>query len=97
MAATGGSPGRQEGPAASTLVDAAAAYVRAYQKELTSVVAEETYTQRVVVQVPRDGLRPLKTTLTSEIFFMFTVGHDWMAIRDVRVAAKSPSSPGLVG
>lgn len=70
--------------AVPALVDTAASYVKSYQHELTSVVADETYTQHVVAQVPRDGLRPLKTTLTSEIFFMFTVGHDWMAIRDVR-------------
>lgn len=75
---------QQDGIAVSTLIDAAAAYVSHYQQELTSVVADETYTQHVVAQVPRDGLRPLKTTLTSEIFFMYTVGHDWMAIRDVR-------------
>ena len=81
----GGSPPRQEAALlASRLVDAAAAYVMRYQQELTSVVADETYTQSVVAQVPRDGLRPLKTALTSEIFFMFTVGHDWMAIRDVQ-------------
>jgi hypothetical protein len=84
LADAGGSPVRQEGTAVSTLVDAAAAYVRAYQKELTSVVADETYKQQVVVQMPRDELQPLKRALRSEIFFMFTVGHDWMAIRDVR-------------
>jgi hypothetical protein len=73
---------QQEALAASALVNAAAAYVKDYQRELTSIVADETYRQDVVAQVPRDGLRPLKTELTSEIFFMF--GHEWMAIRDVR-------------
>ena len=85
VAAGGGSPTqRQDASAVSSLVAAAAAYVKEYQRELTSVVADETYTQHVVAQVPRDGQRPLETTLTSEIFFMFTAGHDWMAIRDVR-------------
>ena len=74
----------------SVVVDAAAAYLRNYQRELTSVVADEIYTQHVVAQVPRDGLRPLKTTLASEIFFMFAVGHDWMAIRDVRTVNGAP-------
>jgi hypothetical protein len=80
-----GSPATaQDGRALSALVDAAAAYVMRYQQELTAVVADESYTQHVVAQIPRDGLRPLKAALTSEIFFMFTAGHDWMAIRDVR-------------
>jgi hypothetical protein len=42
-------------------------------------------------------LRPLKTTLKSEVFFMFTVGHDWMAIRDVQAVngAALESRPDL--
>ena len=81
----GGSPATaQDGRAVSALVDAAATYVMRYQQELTAVVADESYTQHVLAQIPRDGSRPLKAALTSEIFFMFTAGHDWMAIRDVR-------------
>jgi hypothetical protein len=95
---TGGASALQQEPSrVSNLVDGAAEYVKAYQLELTSVVADETYSQHVVAQQPRDGLRPLKTTLASEIFFMFTVGHDWMAIRDVRAVNGSPlaSRPDL--
>lgn len=75
----------QKAASVAVLVDRAADYVRRYQDELTSVVADEVYTQRVVEQVPRDGLRPLETTLASEVFFMFAGGHEWMAIRDVRM------------
>lgn len=86
----GGSGSRQqEAVAVDVLVNRAAAYVRQYQEELTSVVADETYSQHVTAQVPRDGLRPLRTSLTSEIFFMFTAG-DWMAIRDVRAVDRKP-------
>ena len=85
LVAGGGAPAvQQQALPVSRLVHVAAAYVADYQRELTSVVADEIYTQHVVAQQPRDGSRPLKATLTSEIFFMFTPGHDWMAIRDVR-------------
>jgi hypothetical protein len=87
--AAGFASAAQEPIAVDVLVNRAAAYVRQYQEELTSVVADETYTQHVKAQVPRDGLRPLRTSLTSEIFFMFTAG-DWMAIRDVRAVDGKP-------
>lgn len=80
----------QDAPAVSALVDAAAAYVRRYQRELTSVVADETYTQHVVTPMPREQLRPSNIRLTSEIFFMFLAGHDWMAIRDVLAVDGAP-------
>lgn len=64
------------------VVAAAAAYVKAYQNQLTSVIADETYTQRIIDQVPRDPEIPPARTLTSEIFFM-VAGDGWMTIRDV--------------
>ncbi len=72
-----------QAPATDPVIDAAAAYVRQYQEQLTSVVAHETYTQHLRAQVPRDRGMPSRRTLKSEIFFLFTPGHDWMAIRDV--------------
>lgn len=66
------------------VVAAAAAYVRTYQQQLTSVVAAEVYTQEIVHQVPRAPDMPRRRTLSSEVFFMFApVGDGWMAIRDV--------------
>src|SRR5688572_17633067 len=90
--ATGSSPAmtvdaralpQQETIAVAAFVSAASDYLRQYQDELTAVVADETYIQQVRLQIPRDGARPLRTTLSSEVFFMFTEGFDWMAIRDV--------------
>src|SRR5688500_7578537 len=75
--------GGAQAPSPDPVVEAAAAYVRQYQRDLTSVVAQETYTQRVLAQVPRDSGMPERRTLKSEIFFMFAPGYDWMAIRDV--------------
>lgn len=75
-----------QGPDTSTraVVAAAAAYVADYQKQLTSVVADELYIQDVITQIPRDASMPRARRMTSEVFFMFAPGtHDWMAIRDV--------------
>ena len=70
-------------PDTGRLVERAAAYVQEYQEQLTSVVADETYTQHVRAQVPRDkGMKPTRTT-KSEVFFIYVPGHDWMAMRDV--------------
>lgn len=73
----------RQAPTPDPIVEAAAAYVRQYQEQLTAIVADETYKQEIKAQVPRDRAMPFKRTLQSEIFFMFTPGHDWMAIRDV--------------
>lgn len=82
-------------PARDPIVEAAAAYVRQYQQELTSVVAQETYTQRVLAQVPRDSGMPERRTLKSEIFFLFAPGHDWMAIREVTEMDQLPVAERL--
>lgn len=76
--------------ASDPLVGAAAAYVRDYQQQLTAVVADETYSQHVRAQVPRDRGMPSTRVLQSEIFFMFTPGYDWMAIRDVAEMDRRP-------
>ena len=66
------------------VVERAAFYVKAYQEQLTSVLADERYTQQLVQQVPFDHKMPRTRTLTSELFFMFApAGDAWMAIRDV--------------
>ena len=65
------------------VVNATAEYVRKYQTQLTSVVAEETYTQQVVMRVPNDPSAPRLRRLTSEFFFMFAPAGEWMGIRDV--------------
>jgi len=64
------------------LVDAAARYVSDYEEQLTSVVADETYTQEVRAQVPEQRGAPRSRSMRSEMFFMFAE-RQWMAIRDV--------------
>jgi hypothetical protein len=64
------------------VVERAAGYVKDYQQRLTSVIADEVYTQDVVEQVPRDPKMPISRTLQSEVFFMFA-NANWLAIRDV--------------
>jgi hypothetical protein len=81
------------------LIDAASAYVAAYQEQLTSVVADETYTQHVRAQVPRDNGMPPSRTTNSEIFFLHVPGFDWMAMRDVATVDGRPVTdrPDLKG
>lgn len=75
-------PAQQERVVVARFVDQAVEYVRAYQTELTSIIAEERYSQRVRAQSPREE-GPRERTLASEVFFMFVPGQAWMAIRDV--------------
>src|SRR4030095_2366884 len=66
------------------VVEAAAAYVRDYQDQLTYVIADESYVQRILNQAPLDTSMPRSRTLKSEMFFMFgPADRVWMAIRDV--------------
>ena len=66
------------------VVAAAATYVASYQQLLTSILADETYVQKIIEQTPPDPDIPRSRRMTSEIFFMFApVRHDWMTIRDV--------------
>ena len=65
------------------VVARAASYVAAYQQKLTSVVADEEYTQEVLEQAPADPSMPRARRLRSEVFFAFeAVDRQWMAIRD---------------
>ena len=72
------------------LIDAASAWVAEYQEQLTSVVADETYTQHVRAQSPRDRGMPPSRVITSEIFFLYIPGFDWMAMRDVATIDDRP-------
>ena len=63
------------------VVRSAAGYVKAYQEQLTFLIADEAYTQQIRSQVPNDR-GPQSRTMKSEVFFMYTPA-DWMAIRDV--------------
>jgi hypothetical protein len=67
----------------AAVTSAAAAYVKAYQTQLTSVVADETYTQQILMQRPNDPAMPRQRQMTSEFFFMFAPSGEWMGIRDV--------------
>lgn len=78
-------------PSAADVVDAAAAYVRSYQEELTLILADETYTQQIRAQTPSDPEMPRARTLKSEVFFMFAPSsREWMAIRDVMTVDGKP-------
>jgi|RhiMethySRZTD1v2_1073278.scaffolds.fasta_scaffold18688_4 hypothetical protein len=68
----------------AAVVEAAAAYVKEYQDQLTYVIADESYVQRILNQAPLDTSMPRSRTLKSEMFFMFgPADRVWMAIRDV--------------
>lgn len=73
------------------VVKAAAAYVAEYQRQLTSILADEIYTQEIVEQVPLAADMPRTRRITSEVFFMFAPAtRDWMAIRDVVAVDGEP-------
>ena len=73
------------------LVAKGSAYVAAYQKQLTSVVADEEYTQEILAQEPVDGSMPRMRRLRSELFFVFEpAGTQWMAIRDTMLVDGLP-------
>ena len=72
------------GAGRESVVDAAAKYVADYERELTSIVADEIYTQEIRRQVPPIPGAPQRRRARSEIFFMFMpMERTWMAIRDV--------------
>jgi len=73
----------------AAVVDAASTYVKAYQDQLTFVLADESYTQQIRTQVPADASMPRSRNLKSEIAFMFA-DRTWMAIRDVMQVDGKP-------
>jgi hypothetical protein len=73
----------QPDPDVTALVNAAAAYVKTYQEQLTSVVADESYLQQIIMLVPNDPAMPRQRRMNSELVFMFAPTGEWMAIRDV--------------
>jgi hypothetical protein len=73
------------------IVAAGAAYVAEYQRRLTSVLADELYTQDILAQVPPDAEMRRTRSLRSEVFFMFApASREWMAIRDVMAVDGQP-------
>jgi hypothetical protein len=97
---TGASPVASQAPdtAERSVLGAGAAYVAEYQRQLTSILADEIYTQEIVAQRPHDTKMPRKRRLRSEVFFMFAPAtREWMAIRDVLEADGRPleSRPDL--
>ena len=79
------------GVSLSDVMDTAAAYVQDYEQQLTSVVADEISTQRILSQAPKDPVMPASRRMTNEIFFMFApASRGWMAIRDVTDVDSQP-------
>jgi hypothetical protein len=78
------SPAPRPDTSAAAVVEAASAYVKDYQDQLTYVLADESYVQRILNQAPLDTTMPRSRMLKSEMFFMFApADRVWMAIRDV--------------
>ena len=84
-------PSAQEDLSTRALVAAATAYVAQYQQQLTSVVADEEYTQEILEQTPLDPRMPRARRLRSEVFFVFEpMDRQWMAIRDTMLVDGVP-------
>lgn len=82
---------RQEDVRAKALAARATEYVAQYQQQLTSVVADEEYTQEILEQTPVDPNMPRARRLRSEVFFVFEpVDRQWMAIRDTILVDGRP-------
>jgi hypothetical protein len=80
-------------PSTSTadVVEAAAGYIAKYEQQLTSVLATEVSTQRILRLVRSDAGVPRFRALKSEMFFMFSPAeHEWMAVRDVHEVDGKP-------
>ena len=76
-------PAHQNDLSTRAMVERITAYVSDYQQKLTSVVADEEYTQEILDQTPLDPAMPRARRLRSEVFFIFeAVNRQWMAIRD---------------
>jgi hypothetical protein len=73
----------------AAVVEAASTYVKTYQDQLTYVLADESYAQRILNQAPLDTSMPRSRTLKSEMAFMFA-DRTWMAIRDVMQVDGKP-------
>ena len=81
----------QEELSKRALVEKATAYVATYEQQLTSVVADEEYTQELVEQMPVEPDMPRARRLRSEVFFVFEpVDRQWMAIRDTMLVEGRP-------
>jgi len=79
-----GSVPEQPDVSEKAIVAAASQYIASYQELLTAVLADETYAQHIVEQIPDDPDMPRRRRMSSEIFFMFApVRRDWMTVRDV--------------
>jgi hypothetical protein len=88
---------QSQNPSTTTadVVDAGVGYVAKYEQQLTSILAMEVSTQRVVRREPADADAPRTRALNSEMFFMFSPAeHEWMAVRDVHeVDGKAIANP----
>jgi hypothetical protein len=72
------------------VLDAAAAYVERYEAELSALVAEERYSQRVYI--PRR--RGVSRRLESQFLFLRLPGtNEWLGFRDVHAVDGRPVRP----
>ncbi|MDP2321624.1 MAG: hypothetical protein Q8O42_20070 [Acidobacteriota bacterium] len=85
----GGYPSAQSPPALTAILDKMATYLRDYESQLSSVVADEVFNQRVVATMAFTGRLPKTETtrkrLESEVgFIRLPGGAEWLGFRDVR-------------
>jgi hypothetical protein len=83
------SPAAQARPTVEQLLDRMASYLAAYETQLSSVVADERFEQRVVYTRAYKNGQPVtgdqRQRLESEIGFLrLPGGVDWLGFRDVR-------------
>jgi hypothetical protein len=83
------SPAAQD-PSLRDVVARAVAYVVDYQRQLSSVIADEEYHQEIRAQSPPDRRSPRSRQISGEVFFMFADGL-WMTIRDPLTVDGQPA------
>jgi hypothetical protein len=86
---TGLHPSAQSPPAAAPILEKMATYLRGYESQLSSLVADEVFNQRVVATIAFTGRLPKTETtrkrLESEVgFIRLPGGAEWLGFRDVR-------------
>ncbi len=80
------------------VVPAVRAYVSAYKKSLTAILADENRHQRVILQSTPDPMMPVARNTKAEVYFAFVDSeHTWMAIRQFTSVDGAPvtDSPDL--
>jgi hypothetical protein len=78
-------PASAQGPSLEEVLGKGMAYVADFERQLTGIVAEETYTQEMLAFTPRPGqlVDPVRTQLKSDLLLVRTGGDGYLEFRDV--------------